>query len=395
MSSRARLRLLLIALVLVLCDQLVQHALLRHGAFFSRRVAPFDPPLFCADQEQSLANVRRALARSETTAAFDGELGWCPHADTIDGEDRFDWAGCRIGVAPLSRAKSAAQRRVVTIGESFTFGAEVPAADSWVARVDRAREDLEIANLAVGGYGLDQALLRLRRDGFALAPDEVWLGLVPGTAIRVTTLYLPALRHWFSSVGFKPRFVLDARDELVLVPNPAPTPQALSELLGSQRKFLDAVSGRDVWIDRAPAAYSEDGAQLWQHSGLARLWVTWNERTQREPAPWFEEPTSELSRLVRAIVLRTRTECEEHHARFRLVLLPESGDLKFLRENGHAYWAPLLAELRAQGIEVLDATDALVAAGGDEEPTLWAPQGHYSPRGNLVVAENVVGLGVD
>lgn len=395
MSTRARLRLLLCVLALVVCDQLVQHALIRDGAFFRRRVAPFDPPLFCAEQEHSLANVRRALADARSPGTFDAELGWCPRADTIDGEDRFDWAGCRIGVQALAREKSAASRRVVAIGESFTFGAEVAAADGWVARVDRAREDLEIGNLAVGGFGLDQALLRLRRDGFALAPDEVWLGLVPGTAMRVTTLYLPALRHWFSSVGFKPRFVLGEKDELTLVPDPAPTPQALSELLGSQRKFLDAVSGHDLWIDRAPAAYSENGAHLWQHSGFARLWITWSERTQREPAPWFEDPTSELYRLVRALVLEARAECEAHHARFRLVLLPESGDLKFLRENGRAYWAGLVAELRARGIEVLDATDALVAAGGDEEPILWAPQGHYSARGNLIVAESVVGLGVD
>ena len=390
-SWRVRRRVIALALALIVCDQVVQHALIRDGTFFSRRVAPFDPPLFSAEQIESLARVRSGPGRSTAETTFDAELGWCHRPDTDVGEDRYDWAGARIGVAPLEREKRADRRRIVAIGESFTYGAEVAAAETWVAGVDRARDDLEIANLGVGGYGPDQALLRLERDGFALAPDEVWLGLVPGTAIRATTLYVPALRHWFGSVAFKPRFQLDPQGALELVHNPATTPQTLCDLLASQARFLAALRGHDVWIDRAGEAYSVLGTRWWHHSGLARLWVTWSERTDREPAPWFEDPSSELHRLVRAIVLRARDDCSAHHARFRLVLLPESGDLQFRRETGREYWRPLLDELRAAGVEVLDATPALASAGGDTAAALWAPLGHYSAAGNEIVAARVLG----
>lgn len=377
-----------LVLALLAGDQVVQHALIREGSFSGRRVAPFDPPLFCAEQVASLARVCDGQGKGATTTSFDPDLGWCHRPDTSVGEDRYDWAGARIGVAPLAREKRAGLRRIVAVGESFTHGDEVRAAETWSAQVDRARDDLEIANLGVGGYGPDQALLRLERDGFALAPDEVWLGLVPGTAIRATTLYLPALRHWFDSVAFKPRFRLDPDGALELVRNPAPTPAALCELLTSQARFLAALRGRDMWIDRASEAYGAYGTRWWHHAGLARLWITWSERDGRAPAPWFEDPESEPRRLVRAIVLRARDACRARGVRFRLVLLPESGDLQFRRETGREYWGPLLDELRRAGVEVLDVTPALAGQGIDA--TLWAPLGHYSAAGNRVVAESVL-----
>lgn len=388
--GRASKRVLALALAFVLVDQLVQHVVLRRGEFFGRRVAPFDPPLFTDGQRASLERLRAQVRDAATPAAFDAELGWCPRPSNEAAGT--DWAGARVGIEPLARAKTAGRTRVVAIGESFTYGAEVDAQDAWVTRLDRARDDLELANLAVGGYGLDQALLRLERDGLTLEPEEVWIGIVPGTAIRATTLYLPALRHWFDTVAFKPRFVLAATGALELVPNPARTPGEFVELLSSQRRFFDALQGRDVWIDRARGSYAPFGDELWHHSGVARLVATWTERTQREPAPWFEDGTRELERLVRAIVLRARDDCAAKSARLRVVLLPERGDLQSAREAAREYWSGLVAALRAERIEVLELRAALERAGGDLEPALWAPQGHYSVEGNRVVAEALLGL---
>jgi hypothetical protein len=38
---------------------------------------------------------------------------------------------------------------------------------------------------------------------------------------------------------------------------------------------------------------------------------------------------------------------------------------------------------------VFDLTSALQSAGGAHDPRLWAPQTHYSPDGNRVMADTL------
>jgi hypothetical protein len=73
-------------------------------------------------------------------------------------------------------SKPGGQTRVVLLGDSITFGCEVADDETFAARLDSARGDVEVVNLAVQGYGTDQALIRLEREGFRYDPDIVVLG---------------------------------------------------------------------------------------------------------------------------------------------------------------------------------------------------------------------------
>jgi hypothetical protein len=66
--------------------------------------------------------------------------------------------------------------RIVALGDSFTFGQCVADDESFAAQLERRIAPGEVLNLAVHGYGHDQMLLRLRRDGLPYAPDLVLLG---------------------------------------------------------------------------------------------------------------------------------------------------------------------------------------------------------------------------
>src|SRR5690606_27800481 len=144
---------------------------------------------------------------AEASFRFDPELGWTAPRGSRHGDDVYDTNGARVGRAPIAHERTPGMRRIVAIGCSFTEGAEVAAHESWPARLELADPSLEVANLGVGAYGLDQALLRGRRDGRALAADAVWLGWLPSASPRLVTLYRPAQRHWGQLVAFKPRFV--------------------------------------------------------------------------------------------------------------------------------------------------------------------------------------------
>lgn len=377
-------------MVLVIGDQVAHYSVLRDGWFLGRRIAPFDPPLFCAlqieSQKRYLEHVETGRPR-ESEFHFDAQLGWAPIPEETSGLANFDWSGSRVGPDALSPEKPADMHRIVMVGCSFTLGDEVEDEETWPHRLDLARRDVETANLAMGAYGLDQALLRLRRDGLRLEPDEVWLGWLPAASLRVVTLYRPAQRHWSGPTLFKPRFNVDPGGNLDQVPNPARSIAHTARLLSRQNEFYDATIRHDMWVQRVERAYRADGSSMLHQSALARLILTVREGGHRDAAEWILDERSEAHQLVRRLIEETSTTAIDADARFRLLILPSRDDLRDRAKRGSAYWSGLATELTAAGIEVIDLSDALVAAGALDSDDYWMPGGHYSPRANQVVAD--------
>jgi hypothetical protein len=89
------------------------------------------------------------------------------------------------GYRDVERAisKPAGVRRVVCIGDSFTWGVSVLVDDAWPQRVERALsrergEAWEAVNLAEPGLNAVQEASRLDSEGFAYGPDVVVVGYV-------------------------------------------------------------------------------------------------------------------------------------------------------------------------------------------------------------------------
>lgn len=382
--GRLALRSAALLLVLGVADRLLSRAVLADGWFLGRPVAPFDPPLFSPSQHEALERLEAELAAGKASGKFDAELGWCNKPGSGFGEFRYDWAGARIGLGPLAATKAHGVRRVVAVGCSMTHGEEVAAAESWCSRVDALEDGLEVANLGVAAYGIDQALMRLRRDGWKLEPDEVWLGVLPQAALRVTTLFRPLLDHWSLDVAFKPRFRLGPDGALVAVPNPAGSIGDVVRLLRDQRVLLAALDGGDPWVARAPRAYAPRGSSWMHDSFAARLLLTVREREGRDVEACFDEER-EFGRLYATIVRDMARECAQQHAVFRLLLLPGESDLRARAETGRGYWEDWAERRRGEGVDVVDLSSALSGPFG-EGRKLFAPAGHYTPEASEIVA---------
>lgn len=390
---RLAVRIALVVAGLLAADQLVLYTVLRDGRLLGRWIVPFDPPLFTDAQRARLDDVAAILAGDDErrgASLADPELGWCPQPERSIGVYDYDWAGARIARAPLAREKRPGVRRIVAVGGSFTAGAEVGATDTWLARVEAEHEGLEVANLGIAGYGPDQAFLRYRRDGKPLAPDEVWLGYMPGATLRITTLFPPVYRHWSSVVAFKPRFELDASGALVHVPSPAQDFGEFDRLLHDQARFVEALA-RDFWVRRTPAAFAPRGTSWTHWFATTRLLVTGLESGDREPAAWLADPESEVYRLMAELVASFAAEARADGAVFRLIVVPSRPDLQACRAGSPAYWSRLVADLERRGISTFDAGPALLAAGAATDDALWMPEGHYAPAANGIVADAVLG----
>lgn len=124
-------------------------------------------------------------------------------------EYRINSKGLRDGETSYEKPKCTF--RIVLIGDSLTFGFGVPIEKHFSTLLEGYFKDVEVINMGVGGFGVDQLLLYLRQEGFRYEPDLV---------LAYVAHYAGHRHMRTESFGKKkPRFVL-IDGELVLTNSP-------------------------------------------------------------------------------------------------------------------------------------------------------------------------------
>ena len=147
---------------------------------------------------------------------YDPELGWRnrPHASgrfahtsvVHDAEGRRD---VEVPSAPLEN-----RRRVIVLGDSFTWGYLVNAEDSYTDLINQRLQDVDVVNLGCSGYGTDQEYLLLKREFARRKPDLAVIAVHVASDIYNN-------RYSFQYGYHKPYFELEG-DDLVLKNVPVP-----------------------------------------------------------------------------------------------------------------------------------------------------------------------------
>jgi hypothetical protein len=377
--ARKRLLVTLAALGIgfVVADRLVGGWLVRSGRYAGRPLPPFDP--------LERPAVRELLARERergtpgVVCAFDPELGWTnlPGAAERDGHKvTIGLRGTR-GPRDYAREPPAGVRRVLCFGDSFTYGSEVADADCWPALLESSLPDTQALNFGVGAYGVDQSLLRFRREGRELRADVVLIGMMLHGAGRNVNRFHARYFPPAETMMVKPRFVF-RRGQLELLPQPYAT----------RAEFLDALEAGTALGELAEGEYWKGDAPLIPGSTLCR-WLAADaayERrsTERQLTQVRREPfvvTLELLRLFHAEALACGA------SRAVVLLFPGRGDLEYVRVVGKRYWLALPIELERAGVPVLDMADAFLGAGRPLDELFL--EVHPSPAGNALVAASV------
>ncbi len=124
------------------------------------------------------------------------------------------------------------KRRLLAIGDSFTFGECAGDSESYPAILQSYLPQTDVLNAAVHGWGIDQILLRLQREGADFKPSIVMLGCVNNDLTR---------NHlWFRDFA-KPYFVLE-EGALKLKGAPILSPEEM--LSGFHSELFDWVSSK-------------------------------------------------------------------------------------------------------------------------------------------------------
>ena len=156
-----------------------------------------------------------------TIGQFDEKLGWSlrplSHGTSnrtgYEIEYRINSKGLRG--PEVSYANSEGRFRIIVLGDSRTFGFGVPIEKHFSTLLQGYFKDVEVINLGVGGFGVDQELLYLRLEGVRYQPDIV----------LAYVAHYGGHRHMHTERfgKKKPRFVLDDGN-LALVNLPSKQP---------------------------------------------------------------------------------------------------------------------------------------------------------------------------
>lgn len=256
----------------------------------------------------------------------------------------------------LPRQHVAGHTRVVLLGDSITFGTYVGDGQTFADLLNGGEGRLEVVNLAVQGYGLEQSLLRLEREGLSYAPDLVVLNV--------------CLANDFVD-GMLPVFLYDGRH-----------PKPYYRLEG-ERLVLHDEHVRLSAAGRLGLALRERSQLFNRLLALAK-----NDTGEAAAEPWAERRGQALRNRAAALELglrliaRMRERAEGHGARFVVALHPDRSTYK----HGSEWLEGLRSAPELAGLPVIDLASEYHARGLRFGELTLDDIGHLSPLGHRQAA---------
>jgi len=347
--------------------------------FMGTTLLPRDWPAI-ADRNRSL------LAKRPANISYfvaDELLGWTigPSRESSDGLYASSAEGLRSASAGVRLADRAGARRVALVGDSYTFGLEVPYERSWGHLVEAPLgSDVQILNFGVDGYGVDQSYLRYHRDVRPWHPELVAFGFINQDFYRNMTVYtfvdFPEWGFPFS----KPRFVAGRDGALKLLNVPLIPPETI----------FDKASVTELPHLALDRGYrEEEWRRRWYHHSYLLRFL----QSRFAPDPVLPADVSDEARESLSAQLLTTVLDEAAHEGSKAILLffPSRADFEPNGKQTTAHdrvKAAVFSALRAKGVEVADLTACLASM---DPRTMFLPgRPHYSAAGNAAAAACVL-----
>lgn len=342
-----------------------------------------------ADQTRK---VQSLLSSQENgLVVLDADLGWRYREGYISSENQINLQGLRSS-REYTRVPAAGIRRVAIFGDSFAYGSEVSNTESWPALIEDEFPSLEMLNYAVPGFGTDQAFLRYMREGQDLSPHLAILSFSTVNLRRAVNVY-----RRFSSTKelplVKPRFAFDARGKLEVRPSSFQSASDYRRLL-TEPHLVKELGRGDYWY--TGAVYEN---WLYDWSATVRLatniWILLNRKLldpNRLLVGGLFEPrvfnvNSEAFRIQTALLLAFHNEAMKAGIEPLIVIFPGQEDIARARLGKRTSYDPLINYLEIHDLVYLDCADVFVGLGHNFDlERLFAPGGHYSAKGNRLVA---------
>lgn len=339
---------------------LVRRGLVAAGASYGTLVAvelllgPFAPP---AATRNPLAGLR-GMTIEDPAVGYRLAPSW--HGEYDDGVVRAEYRTNARGDRDDDAPRATARRRVLLLGDSFTFGQGLPREHTIEARIELASAgDVDAYNLGVPGYSTVHVLRRFEQSAWWRGHDVVYLFFAddvhPGQHaldyMRVVDGYVVRRRR------------ADGREH-----SQAELAERLRHALAAEPQGLGARLGARLGLERL----------------RGRLASAWDSELRRTSLPSDALDLRLVEQSVEHVEAMARL-AAERGARFHVVIIPAKGELaeRAFSRGTEAF----IAAARAAGLEL---DEGLLAA---LEPDDYFPHdGHFAASGGEVAATRVLDI---
>ncbi|MHC4944440.1 MAG: SGNH/GDSL hydrolase family protein [Planctomycetota bacterium] len=289
--------------------------------------------------------------REEKHCTHDPELGWMNipniRIENIYGEGTTfttNSQGFRATIDYTSMVPDG-MYRVICLGDSFTMGYGVNDDSSFPAQLESLSEKLQVVNMGLGGFGVDQDYLWYKRDGIKLEADLLLFCVIGNDFHRM-------MNDCF--LGQYPKPILELENHDLIIHN-VPVPQTAG--LAKDYSYVNEFVNR---LALAKLLRRKNYTQPEKRSG---------------PLPFAELAEYLFDDLNRISLKRGQD--------FAIVYLPTTKNMSS-DPSPIAQWLEGVAQ--SKGIAFINVTEELKAL----EPALLRDlyvRGHFSEWGNRLVAE--------
>jgi hypothetical protein len=310
------------------------------------------PPSGDRSQQQEWEWVRNhqrgELLFEDSMFDYDPAIGWTPKRNFRSEKINTNSRGQR-GLDEIPVERRSDKKRMLFIGDSYTFGFDVGDGESFAALLNKNHlPSWEIINWGVPAYGTDQMVLLYEREGIPYKPDVVVMGFYTRDLFRNN--------GWFRSYR-KPMFRIE-NGQLALANSKIPSPTELLRLYAAGQIPM-----------HPPGLYLVEYFQ--------RLGDKLDRRGVTEDSGEWQVSAKILERFVQ----KTRSEGSQPF----LLIIPHD---EFLAKDGSAtedIARLLAAKARELNLPCLDLIPVLREKSTSDPHPLYS--GHFTPWGNQVTAE--------
>lgn len=308
---------------------------------------------------------------------FDDTLGWSHKPWGYENADFLCYAndkGMRITQMQYNEKEMAKTHYdILHIGGSYTHSDFVACKDSWPFLTGKSL-NRTIGNLGVGGYAIDQAILRLIFSG--LTADTV---ILDGTFGSIDRVFDPV--YTFYQGGNKTKPIIQFSDTIANYINlPVLTP---FEFYQTKSSHTDTIYNYIEGFNKNVFSKS-----FWTKSYFLRLIIsTYHIRNNRLSYPRFLANDPNFKYSVQLFYF-FKIYCIQNNMHPIVLLLDQKNNIE--NSTSENPWSKLKNELESMGIDVIDFHDEIkfeVETSGLQMFNDGIDKLHYSESGNKLIAK--------
>ena len=342
---------------------------------------------------------------------FDPELGWVRKPNTSHDETgkfgKTNWTINQFGGRTNPNFVNS-KSNISCYGDSFTFSRQVNDDETWTHYLSELTNS-NVMNFGVGNYGVDQTLLRLKRE-FPKHPTKiVIMGVVPETICRIVSVW----KHYYeygNTFGFKPRFILK-NNGLNLIENRIDEKDKFEKYQNYleyinrydffyKNKFLKEKISFPYCITILKNLRRNFGIINWvqkinqrKKNNFDCTDIEWNTMKiiMKINLDWrvklFQD--NEICELLKQILVEYTNYGKKQDFKPVFVFLPQKNDISFIKKNFHFYRNFVNELKKIENLFCIDITKDMINI--KEIDRIFSDNneygGHYSKDGNQKVAE--------